>query len=88
MLLPLGREGAHYRDTLPPPPPTSPTVADLTAYDSVLFASMLGFPQVVVPSKLAPLLLSSDPINSPNLLLQSAKIPSSHEIAAKSVTSQ
>ena len=51
MLLPLGRAGPNYRDTLPKSSSAPPTVADLTAYDPVLFASMIGYPQIVVPSK-------------------------------------
>ncbi|KAE9364327.1 amidase signature enzyme [Stipitochalara longipes BDJ] len=49
MLLPLGRAGPNYRDTLPQPSTSPPTVAELTAYDPGLFASMIGFPQIVVP---------------------------------------
>ena len=54
MLLPLGRAGPNYRDTLPKPSSAPPTVADLTAYDPVLFASMIAYPQIVVPSKSSP----------------------------------
>ena len=48
VIVPLGRAGANYRDIVPPP--DQGKVAP-TAYNPLWFASFLGLPQLVVPSK-------------------------------------
>ena len=46
--VPLGRAGANYRDIVPPP--DQGKVAP-TSYNPLWFASILGLPQLVVPSE-------------------------------------
>lgn len=49
VVVPLGRASANYRDIVPPPDQgkVSPT-----SYNPLWFASILGFPQLVIPSEL------------------------------------
>lgn len=48
VVVPLGRAGANYRDIVPPPDQGK---AAPTSYSPIWFASILGLPQLVVPSE-------------------------------------
>lgn len=48
LMVPLGRASANYRDVVPPP--DQGKVAP-TSYNPLWFASILGLPQLVVPSE-------------------------------------
>jgi hypothetical protein len=53
MVIPLGNPGPDYRDEIPPPPApdAKPDPLENTAYKPLFFGTILGFPQLVVPSK-------------------------------------
>lgn len=53
MVMPLGRPGANYRDELPKPTPpdAKPDPLEDTAYEPIFFSTIMGFPQLVVPSE-------------------------------------
>lgn len=56
VVVPLGRASANYRDVVPPP--DQGKVAP-TSYNPLWFASILGLPQLVVPSESGSCLIPS-----------------------------